>query len=94
LQQAIAKSPWHKGSVEDWLILTLAHHRFGHKEEAKKCLAQAAQLMEQIQDLSGGKRLDQLILRREAETLINKPPQETTPTQPKRQPERERKPKS
>jgi WD40 repeat protein/Flp pilus assembly protein TadD len=73
LQEAVAKSPGKQGSVEDWLFLAMAHHRLGHSAGAKKCLATAVQLMETAKDLPGERRLDQLILRREAETLINKP---------------------
>jgi hypothetical protein len=47
----------------------MAHHRLGHKEEAKSWLAKAVRYMEQASDAR--ERLELQILRREAEALID-----------------------
>jgi WD40 repeat protein/tetratricopeptide (TPR) repeat protein/tRNA A-37 threonylcarbamoyl transferase component Bud32 len=84
LQEAIAKSPAKRGLPENWLFLALVHQQLGHMAEAKKCLARAAQLLDQAKNLSGEQRLDLQILRREAETRIHKPLPKEAHTPPER----------
>jgi WD40 repeat protein/tetratricopeptide (TPR) repeat protein len=80
------------GGVKGWLFLAMIHHRLGHAEEARKWLDKAVQGIDQREaaeqrpgfdarnKLYWRDRLEQQILRREAETLIPKvAPQGTQP---------------
>jgi serine/threonine protein kinase/tetratricopeptide (TPR) repeat protein len=78
------------GNAHNWFFLALAHHRLGHREEARRWLDKAVQWLEQatagkIKDTRTGSPLpwyDRVlleVLRREAEALIlEKPAPETT----------------
>jgi tetratricopeptide (TPR) repeat protein len=68
-----------KGTPEDWLFLAMAHHRLGHKEEARAWLNKAAQWIDATKNekpsadrpIPAADRLAQLdLLRREADGLL------------------------
>jgi Flp pilus assembly protein TadD len=85
MQQAHAKSWGRWDSVENWLFLAMAHHRLGHSDDAKTCLATAVQQIEGAKDISTQRRLDLLILRREAERLLKQPMKKDAPNKPERE---------
>jgi WD40 repeat protein/tetratricopeptide (TPR) repeat protein len=68
------------GLYVDWLFLAMAHHRLGHKDEARKWLDKAVQWIEQANRAQGKgsagsaqhwtQRLQAPLLRREAEALL------------------------
>jgi tetratricopeptide (TPR) repeat protein len=69
------------GQVRDWLFLAMAYQRLGHPEDGKRWLEKAIRGMQpahggqsneanRAKPLSWSRRLDLLVLRREAETLI------------------------
>jgi tetratricopeptide (TPR) repeat protein len=70
-----------KGGVpQDWLFLAMAHHRLGHAAQARKWLDQAVRAIEPAdpkKQASGagpgwGERVEIQLLRREAQTLIDR----------------------
>jgi WD40 repeat protein/tetratricopeptide (TPR) repeat protein len=98
LQEAVAKR---QGFPEVWLFLAMAHHRLGHSDDAKTCLAKAVQQIDAANNMRAERRLDQLllraerrldllILRREAERILQKPMDKNAFNKP----EREKKPKT
>jgi tetratricopeptide (TPR) repeat protein len=80
LNQAI-KVEGKDGQVRDWLFLAMAYQRLGHPEDAKQWLDKAVRGIQQVtgdkiregdrgKPLPWNQRLELLLLRREAETLI------------------------
>jgi hypothetical protein len=63
------------GYVQNWLVLALAHHRLGQKAKARSCWDRAVRLLNQVDGRAGDIMrpgyLESLILRREAEALLN-----------------------
>jgi tetratricopeptide (TPR) repeat protein len=71
LDKAIAA---HGGGVpEDWLFLALAHHRLGHAAEAKKYLDRARAVNPSTEARHFWQNLEQDLLRREAEQILEEP---------------------
>jgi WD40 repeat protein/tetratricopeptide (TPR) repeat protein len=73
------------GVPADWLFLAMAHHRLGHGDQAKQCLARGTALIKAAQEekprfaahlyrLSWAQRQEMLLFRREAEAVLADPP--------------------
>jgi tetratricopeptide (TPR) repeat protein len=90
----LAPPPGDSGGVlmaETWFFLSMAHHRFGHHEEAKKWLDKAVAWTDKILDdekkgtvaVRWNRRLTLKLLREEAETLLkpSPPPQPSKPAE-------------
>jgi tetratricopeptide (TPR) repeat protein len=60
------------GTWADSLFLAMAHHRLGQTDEARKWLDRAVQVLEKDPPADWGQRIQQQILRREAEELLTK----------------------
>jgi tetratricopeptide (TPR) repeat protein len=60
------------GDWADWMFLAMAHHRLGHKEEARQWLDRAVAWSNQAGRLSWSDRLQVQMLRREAEALLRR----------------------
>jgi hypothetical protein len=71
--------------ADDWLLLAIAHHHLGHAQEAKRCLGNAVQWIEQadrrqLNDPAGTQpgwgdwheRIWVPLLRREVEALLTR----------------------
>jgi WD40 repeat protein/tetratricopeptide (TPR) repeat protein len=69
LKQAIGEDPEQEGLDWSRLFLAMAHQKLGHTEEAKRCLAKAAESMKD-EGLGWRERLEYQILHREAEGLV------------------------
>jgi hypothetical protein len=70
-----------------WYFLAMAHHRLGHREEAKKWLDKAVSWTDKVfreadlgtADLSWSRRLTLKLLRDEAEALLKSTPASASP---------------
>jgi serine/threonine protein kinase/tetratricopeptide (TPR) repeat protein len=71
LNEARATWPDKEGSRFDWLFLAMVYHRRGEEDKAREFLAKEANRAQRDVELSFDQRLELLLLRREAEVLLN-----------------------
>jgi WD40 repeat protein/tetratricopeptide (TPR) repeat protein len=62
------------GTIQGWAFLAMAHHRLGQAAEARRWLAKAARARAQTGGAFSWETVEQELLTREAETLLQKPP--------------------